>query len=171
MSSILLLTPLAAPVMMLLPVKPMELALGLAVFMLTPTTLSTGVTLIQACSSPPCSVSCREGSSSAGSPGECRHGLVADAGKQLRLRLHDTLDDLVGDGKDDEWNRHPVAFGSAEEPDADRPGAHTGCIRLEDFDQRFVGVRPAACSVSSVQGVRTGCGREGRWCPIWEASA
>ena len=54
MSSILLLTPLAAPVMMLLPVKPAELALGLAVFMLTPTTLSTGVTLIQASFRPPC---------------------------------------------------------------------------------------------------------------------
>lgn len=48
LTSILLLTPLAAPLLLQLPLQPIELVLGLAVFMLTPTTLSTGVTLIQA---------------------------------------------------------------------------------------------------------------------------
>lgn len=44
---ILLLTPLVAPLVMKLTLSPNALSLGLAVFLLTPTTLSSGVALIQ----------------------------------------------------------------------------------------------------------------------------
>lgn len=46
-ASILFLTPLAAPLLLRLPLQPPELALGLAIFSLTPTTLSSGVALMQ----------------------------------------------------------------------------------------------------------------------------
>jgi sodium/bile acid cotransporter 7 len=45
LTSILLLTPLAALLVLRLPLQPPEMALGLAVFCCVPTTLSTGVTL------------------------------------------------------------------------------------------------------------------------------
>eukprot|EP00210_Caulerpa_lentillifera_P009411 g8972.t1 len=44
---IIFITPLVAPLIMKLAIKPNALSLGLAVFMLTPTTLSSGVSLIQ----------------------------------------------------------------------------------------------------------------------------
>ncbi|GMH32732.1 hypothetical protein BSKO_00566 [Bryopsis sp. KO-2023] len=45
--SILVLTPLLAPLILRIPLNPPELALGLAIFSLTPTTLSSGVALMQ----------------------------------------------------------------------------------------------------------------------------
>lgn len=50
MLSILLITPLAAFLALRLPLKPPELAFGLAVFCCMPTTLSSGVSLTQVCS-------------------------------------------------------------------------------------------------------------------------
>lgn len=44
---ILFLTPLLAPLVMKLSLNPNALSLGLTVFLLTPTTLSSGVALIQ----------------------------------------------------------------------------------------------------------------------------
>ena len=107
--------------------------------------------------------------SSAGSSGECRYGTATDACEQFRLRLHNALDDFVGDGEDDERGRRPVASSSAEELDADGLGTHAGCIHFEDLDQRFVDVRPLTCRISSIQAERTGCDREGRSFPDWEA--
>ena len=53
LASILLLTPLLAPLAYRLPLQPPELALGLAVFCCMPTTLSTGISLTQARRLPP----------------------------------------------------------------------------------------------------------------------
>ena len=49
--AILALTPLAAHAALALPLAPRELALGLAVFCCMPTTLSSGVSLTQVCTS------------------------------------------------------------------------------------------------------------------------